>query len=276
MSCANPLGLTAEDWKKLNGAGIRLFDQSGVKIPDEEIQLEIDSATRWFEQRIGVRFYCKDEFPNGIRFKTPEAGDVEGVDYDEEIDAQDFDINFFTEARYMHMTMDYGPILGVDRITLAYPHRVVSFEIPADWIVKRGQEKTIQIVPGVGGFGPGYVITPAALPGTLTLGSVPQSVSITYRGGLEKDKVRAKYPQIIEIINKQAAVEILNAAQNLTDPGVSGRNVSIDGVSQGTQLTQSAVYGLYSASIDRYDKSVKQGIKDFDQFWNGIKMAVIA
>jgi hypothetical protein len=269
----NVLGITAEEWKEFEGVGIRLFDQFGQSIPDTRIEIKLSEATKWFEEKTGMKFYDEDDHPDGLLFGTSDPLIPGQPTFDVEIDELDYDGAHFAESRYMHVTVPWGPVLDIDEINLGYPGNISGFTISKDRIQFRGQFRVIQVIPIlVGSMGS----TLAFPTGFYPFGSVPHAIRMQYRGGMSALKVCEEYPHIRDIIKMKAGIAILNVAQNTTDPGVSGRSVSADGISQSVNYTQSAIYGLYSATITEWKNQMKENLREFDEFWNGVPLAIIA
>jgi len=269
----NTLGITLDEFKGFELAGIRLHDQTGKLIDDAELNRLLTEAEKWFEEKIGMKFYKKSEHPDGLLFANVDHNDPSPPSPDVEIDKLDYDGLHFAENRYMMVVVPWGPVLDIERIFLGYPGNISGFEITKDRIQWRGQFRNIQVIPVL----VGSVGTTLAFPtGFYPFGSVPHSISVNYRGGMSDEKVCAQYPHILRMIKTKAAIQVLNVAQNLTDPGVSSRGVSADGLSQNTSFTQSAVYGLYSATIDKFEKILDKDLQEFDQFWNGVNTIFVA
>ena len=80
------------------------------------------------------------------------------------------------------------------------------------------------------------------------------SVAINYL----HDKESAE--KTVELITKAAAIPILTVAGQAFRGGFSSQSISRDGVSESVSYTSSAIYGIYSATIEEYKTWIKENL----------------
>jgi len=74
---------------------------------------------------------------------------------------------------------------------------------------------------------------------------------------------------IIELIGRHAAIPILAAAGAAFRGGYSSQSVSRDGVSESVSYTSSAIYGIYSASIEDYRNWIRENLPAMKSRYRG-------
>lgn len=82
-------------------------------------------------------------------------------------------------------------------------------------------------------------------------------------------------PILLEIIGKKAAVDALTVAGHAFRGGFASQSVSRDGVSESVGYTASAIYGIYSATIEDFSKFINREIKQLKGRYRGVNMIVL-
>lgn len=82
-------------------------------------------------------------------------------------------------------------------------------------------------------------------------------------------------PVLLEIIGKKAAVDALTVAGHAFRGGFASQSLSRDGVSESVSYTASAIYGIYSATIEDYTKFINREIKQLKGRYRGVNMVVL-
>jgi hypothetical protein len=82
-------------------------------------------------------------------------------------------------------------------------------------------------------------------------------------------------PVLQEIIGKKAAIDALTVAGHAFRGGFASQSVSRDGVSESVSYTASAIYGIYSATIEDYNKFLNREIKQVKGRYRGVNMVVL-
>lgn len=82
-------------------------------------------------------------------------------------------------------------------------------------------------------------------------------------------------PVLLEIIGKKASIDALTVAGHAFRGGFASQSVSRDGVSESVGYTASAIYGIYSATIEDYSKFINREIKQVKGRYRGVNMIVL-
>lgn len=82
-------------------------------------------------------------------------------------------------------------------------------------------------------------------------------------------------PVILEVISKKAAVDALTVAGQAFRGGFASQSLSRDGVSESVSYTASAIYGIYSATIEDFTKFINREIKQIKGRYRGVNMIVL-
>jgi hypothetical protein len=86
--------------------------------------------------------------------------------------------------------------------------------------------------------------------------------------------LRTVDPVIREMLGKKAAIDALTIAGHAFRGGFSSQSLSRDGVSESVSYTASAIYGIYSATIEDYRKFINKEIKQLKGRYRGVNMLV--
>lgn len=81
-------------------------------------------------------------------------------------------------------------------------------------------------------------------------------------------------PVLLEVISKKAAIDALTVAGHALRGGYASQSISRDGVSESVSYTASAIYGIYSATIEDYTKFINREIKQLKGRYRGPGMVV--
>ena len=80
---------------------------------------------------------------------------------------------------------------------------------------------------------------------------------------------------LIELIGRHAAIPILAAAGAAFRGGYSSQSISRDGVSESVSYTSSAIYGIYSASIEDYRNWIREHLPAIKNRYRGPQTIVV-
>jgi len=78
-----------------------------------------------------------------------------------------------------------------------------------------------------------------------------------------------------ELIGRMAAIPVLTVAGQAFRSGYSSQSISRDGVSESVSYTASAIYGIYSASIEDHRRWIKDHVKDMRAKYRGLNLMVV-
>jgi hypothetical protein len=82
-------------------------------------------------------------------------------------------------------------------------------------------------------------------------------------------------PVLLEIIGKKAAIDALTVAGQAFRGGFASQSLSRDGVAESVSYTASAIYGIYSATIEDYNKFINREIKQVRGRYRGPNIIVM-
>lgn len=82
-------------------------------------------------------------------------------------------------------------------------------------------------------------------------------------------------PVLLEVIAKKAAVDALTVAGHAFRGGFASQSLSRDGVSESVSYTASAIYGIYSATIEDFTKFINREIKQIKGRYRGLNVVVM-
>jgi hypothetical protein len=80
---------------------------------------------------------------------------------------------------------------------------------------------------------------------------------------------------VLELVGKHAAIPISTAAGAAFRGGYSSQSISRDGISESVSYTSSAIYGIYSASIEDYRNWIREYLPAMKNRYRGPQMIVM-
>lgn len=171
----------------------------------------------------------------------------------------------------------HSPIISVSEIKLKWGDQEIAV-IDSDYHIVDKIEGLVRVVPTQGGYF--YNLLYSGLGGLSInnlagFGNIPAFFHFTYRAGLDWENLDAdERDEIRYAIGRRAAIELLPKLDNRM--GISSESKSIDGASQSTSYTSSAMYGQYSAQIEQYQKDQEMWIANFRRKYGKDLVMVIA
>ena len=216
--------------------GIDIIDNNGVELPEETFQQYIDNAVGMLETYLDISILP-------------------------EIVVEDHDYHFDQYFNWGYLQLNKFPVIQLDSLNLTYlrnnqgePENVFTF--PDAWIRLNNNDGLIRLVPNgrfpgnaqidTSGFYNPYLLFTQAL--------IPDVFRATYLAGFEDGKVPIAINQAISYM---AAIQALIIGGNLVlGAGIGSSSLSIDGLSQSINTTQSAENSAYSATITEYSNQL--------------------
>lgn len=201
-----------------------------------------------------------------------------------QVDKLDYHRNDFNAFAYMQA--NYRPILNIKDLTLYYNNQNI-LRVPDEWVKVTNRTGQIQVSPSVLMQGLNTTINPTIYP---IINSpygmtpspyqetefAPQMLGITYVAGMmphpkdERRGINRDYmiqPDMVAYISKLAAIEVLERfGRVVLSPGIASYNVSVDGISTGTNTTNSAENSATAGEIRNLKsdmQDIAQAIKEF-------------
>ncbi len=255
--------INVEKLKQVYLFGLDIKDSRGNEIPKEVYQQYIDNAVSWMEHYLDISIaQVKDHVEN-----------------------KDYRFNDYTEWGYYQLN-NY-PVIAVTKIELVYfrdeegKPEVVQ-EIPTNWLRLQPHDGIVRLIPNAR-FPANLQIASTGnyFPEILRTQFVPHLWQITYDFGFKDGKV----PVMMNMaISQLAAIQALTVGGNLVlGAGIAGSSISLDGLSQSIQTTQSAENSAFSATIKDYSDKLFGKNKDdpyallkvLKTYYKGLEMNII-
>lgn len=223
------------DVKKLKETylyGITIRDNDGNKLPERVYQQYITNAVSMLEHFLDISI-------------TPVRDFVEDRDY---YFNEYVDWGFFELSNY--------PAISIKKMELTYFRDAngdpeVVQEIPKEWIRLQPHDGIVRLIPNAR-FPANLQVSQTGnyFPEILRTEHVPHLWRITYDYGFEDGCIPALLNQAIGMV---AAIQALTVGGNLVlGAGIASSSISLDGLSQSINTTQSAENSAYSATIKDY------------------------
>lgn len=249
--------------KSLYLFGIVIRDDQGNEYADESYQAHIDHAISFLEHYLDISISPVKSF----------------VEY------KDYRVNDYADWGYFQLN-NY-PVKCVRSMKLVYFREsdgtpIAVQEIPNNWLRLQAHDGLVRLIPNAK-FPANLQIsqTGAFFPELLRSQMVPHAWEFTYDYGFDPGCVPGLLNQAIGTI---AAINALIVGGSLVlGAGIAGTSISLDGLSQAIQTTQSAENSAYSATIkDFSDKLFGKTKEDpnailriLKDFYKGTTMNII-
>lgn len=248
-----------------------LENVQGVPMRAEDIEHAIKEARAEFERTYGVRLE-----PTIIKMGDRDLdGDPPNRDtavglsedlraalpYQEEHDATNYDPRAFEGSRHASLILPVGPVKQVYAVALDLPGLQKPFEIPLEMVQTKRYRKRLYIYPKHlnGVYWPLMRAPSAAFLALSQNRSIPNAWQITYLAGYTERDLERRDLDIWPAIHKAAAIKalVMGSADRNFSLGVGGVSVSVDGLSQNTQLIANAQNLKYGPLIKQYQDDFK-------------------
>ena len=228
--------VTPEQLKNVYLTGLNITDPTtGEPLPDETYQTFINNAVAMLETELDLSI-------------TEVNGYVENRDYR---------INDYADFGYMQLN-NY-PIIEIEKMELTYlvdanDDPIVVFQIPDPWLRIQRHDGLLRLLPNNRVPGNLQVGATGFFPEILRVQNVPHVWRVTYSYGFKDGCI----PTMINaVIAKLAAIQALIVGGNLIiGAGIAASSITVDGMSQMIQTTQSAENSAFSATIREYSQQV--------------------
>jgi len=229
--------------------GIPLVDEDGNELGEPTIEYWIGQGISWLETELMIPIQ-----PTSIQ------------------ETHDYYIDEYQQFCYLQLYQ--YPVISVESLVASYAgQEIMTF--PADWIRIYKQTGQLQLVPTTGslsqvllGAGSG-VLLPLI---TARLSNMPHLFNVTYTAGFAEGQVPG---DIVDMIAMKACIGLLNILGDiLLGAGIASQSLSIDGLSESINTTQSAENSAYSARIRQYERQIKAQLPNLRARYKGLRLAV--
>lgn len=258
--------------------GLTLEDADGRPMDDAFIEARIKAVKAKFERKYGVRLQPTAiklgslDLPGEIQAgeelwpeSAPGAGDAVlatperhgGIDYHQD---QSKDNQHFS------MELPVAPIREVRAFGLWLPGMQRPSPLPSDWCHWQPRSNRIRFYPGRTLSFP--ILMQNGVFANLVSGErpVPHAWHVSYIAGYTPDDLAGPDADVMEAVGKMVALDVLvpgSVDRNLA-AGITGKSVSVDGLSQNLSLIQNAQALKYQP----YIAALEQDLKDWENtYW---------
>lgn len=263
------MSLTPAHLRDLYLNGLPLVDPKGRPMSDAALESIIASTVAAFQRRYTLRLS-----PTLIRLGDVAlqytAPDLPVVTKD----APPLTPRAFEPGRHASIKLPIGPVKQVLAVGLRLPGMAAPMMFPDEWIQPDRKNKVVQLYPGAR-MGP----LPMALSGfglsALNSGQViPNAWQVAYTAGYTDEDLSGDDADVGRAVGQIATIAALvpGSIDRFMMQGVAGLSVSVDGLSNSTQLLQSAGNIRYAALIAAMQASLEPWEKMF-QTRRGLQMA---
>lgn len=221
---------TVERLKETWLFGVKIRDkETGEEFSDEAFQNAIDTAISLLEHFLDISIAPVRDF---VEFK-------------------DYSLNDYQDFGYMQL--NNFPVIGIKKMEMVYfrdqdGQPMTMQEIPLSWLRLNPHDGIVRLVPNtrfpanlqIGANG-GY------FPELLRAQYIPQAWKITYDYGFGDGQIPTLLNQAISMI--AGIICLITAGHLVLGAGIAGSSISLDGLSQSIQTTQSAENSGFSSTI---------------------------
>lgn len=177
---------------------------------------------------------------------------VRGTDYDIAGRAFDFEPDLCVDGRWGWITLDYAPVVGIDRFFFSYPGALgaSAFQVPIEWLMVDEKFGSVQIIPS--SRNAALVPFNAYIMSVLSGGAgLPRSIYIDYRAGFTRDDLLDHHADLLEGIRIRTCLLLFGILNNIRTGGLGSQSLGMDGLSR-SQSFVAGKYGAYSGTIQQY------------------------
>lgn len=257
--------ITVEQLKATWLFGVKIRDkETGEDMSDDAYQNAIDTAISMLEHYLDISV-------------SPVRNFVEYKDYNQ---------NDYREWGFIQLS-NY-PVESINRIRLVYfrddngevdENQVTT--IPQRWIRLDNHDGIIRFVP-TGPFPPGLQVGNGGFyPEIMRHQKIPHAWEITYDYGFCSGQVPVLMNQAISMI--AAIIMLITAGHLILGAGIAGTSISLDGLSQSIQTTQSAENSGFSSTIKDISEKLYGTTKDdpfailkiLKNYYSGVTMTIL-
>lgn len=241
MNKVEPL-ITVDKLKEVYLYGLEFKDSNGVDLPKRAFQTYIDNAVSMLEHYLDISIDPVKNYEENRDYKLNEYADW----------------GFFELANY--------PVIQINSIDLVYfrdedGEPEVIQTIPNNWVRLQPHDGIVRLIPNAR-FPANLQVSQTGnyFPEILRTEMVPHLWRFNYDYGFDPCGIPVLLNQAIAML---AAIQALIVGGNLVlGAGIAGSSISIDGLNQSIQTTQSAENSAFSATMKDYANRLYGTSKD--------------
>ena len=272
--------ITPDELRYVYGFGNEMVAPNGQTITDETLQWYIDSAIANVERDLNYYLKPRKIFHEDIQHGTVRdledeglvtAEQREGVEYFRE-SAYDFNGKEFRE--FIYIKLKRRPIVEITKAVFVDLTGKTILDL-LDFGMKPNKEKgSVEFFPNTGSLASLALISSNSVIFNNVLdarGKYPDAYYLDYIAGFQcAAQVHAQHRELITIIGKVAAINMLGDFGDGKSPGLASSSISLAGISESYATTQSATSAIFGAHILQLSKEVKEWYKENKSKYSGI------
>lgn len=241
-------------------------------LTDERIRQMVDQAASWVED-VAVDIYLEPTrimtIPQGHTISFNDGSTIpvfENADWDELVDA----ITYYVPSpgHWISIKMPHRPFLKFNELFGQVANTRI-LDVDLQWIEASEKGGFIQLVPFNQEVAFNFI-------GLVWVESLRGPVPLPNFWNFDAVVGFKRTPNVLlELVAKAAAIDVLTIAGQAFRGGFASQSVSRDGVSESVSYTASAIYGIYSATIEDYRKWISSELKNLRGAFHGGDMIVL-
>lgn len=187
----------------------------------------------------------------GLNVTDPSKGQQQGIDYDLEDSAYDFQFARAQDEGWMYYTLRYRPVRSVNytasdftaikNVSYIYPLLNEFFRVPPTWIVEDRDFGLMRLVPAAN-----VQMLPLFAMQLAFMGfseSVPGALWLQYTAGLTPNDYATRFRFMRELVLAEAALTALNSIHGTINLGIEVQLTQVDGLQYRSQFSKEGPYG---------------------------------
>lgn len=283
------LNINLSAFRRIYLNDLDLENPHGEALSDDDLAQLLRAATAEFEREFAVRLTptvvrlgaqpLKTEPPS--RAAPPEGAtpeEIEALPPLEHFSALTYDPRSFEGSRHVNLQLPIGPVRVVHGAGLELPGRPTLLEFPSHAVQVNERRKRIQIYWKAGfAQGPPFALSGLGIMALNSSRSIPNAWHVAYEAGYTPEDLAGRDADVLEALQKMVAIKalVIGSADRNFAMGVTGRTVSVDALSQTTNLAANADSLKYGALIKAYGDDLQAFKSMYSQRKSGVRLSVL-
>ena len=277
--------ITADELRYVYGFGNELIAPNGQTITDETLEWYIETAIANVEKDLMYSLKYRKVFHDDVQHNTPRdlvaeglvsPTDVEGVDYFRE---SPYDFNGKEFREFVWIKLKKRPTIDITKAIFVDLTGKTILDLKEFGIKMNKEKGSVEFFPNTGSLASLSLISSNSVIFNNVLearGKYPDAYYIDYQHGFKcAAQVHAQHRELLHVIGKLSAVNLLADYGDGRSPGLASSSISLAGISESFATTQSATNALYGARILQYSKELKEFYKEHRQKYAGVLFAAL-
>lgn len=243
----------------------------GVPMHPDDLQDYIDQTRGMLEQLLGIRI--AETIVKMGSYPLP------GERLDASVptltrDGRDMDPRDFEGDKNVNIKLPYGPVREVHSVGIKFPYFNTTSQLNPKWVIPLKDRRAVQIFPVMGTTPGSQILAGLTLARSTGQRIIPAAWHVSYTAGFTSEQLQNEWPHLLGLWGKMAAVQVLvpgSISLNFAN-GVSSLSVSVDGLSNSTNLMQNSNALVYQALINEYQSSIDKLYKQVRSTLSGVEL----